>query len=540
MEEQIMSQRCFVTGANGHLGNNLTRALSDKGFQVRAGVRDLANNEPFQGLACEMVYADLLNKDSLFPALEGVDILYQCAAVFKHWAKDPKMEIVEPNIQMTKNILAVAAEQKVKKVVYISSIVALDHHSIPMDETTWNSDFSNPYFEAKTVSERLAWELAQKYSLQMVSVLPAALIGPHFYGPLANSMRFLDGLIKNQLVSDINFKFNFVDIRDVCEGLISAAQKGKSGERYILGSENDTSTTKVFQIAQSLFPDMNQPELLSKEMLMNFAVQEEEESKTTGQPPRLLKSQVQLYYDADQRLNISKAKKDLGFSPRSPEEAIKETLLYLKNNVPESVCVKEARTKIKPEELKNYGKSFIDMTREIPAHVRNETMQISYQILQKYLSPENLETLTPLIEKERERMMKQNLSSIREKGLSDETYINQQIEWAGTYSALSKIVKKGTLNKIYKELMETAGVKIFSNFFPSTQDLKACEDPFDAFREWYMATMNSEEKAGGHTFKYIENTPEILRVECTYCARNEIYKELAECVNENETLFIIN
>jgi dihydroflavonol-4-reductase len=113
----------LVTGANGHLGNNLVRALLDSGEQVRASVRDTTNTAPFEGLDCEIVQADLMDKDSLLHALEGVDTLYQVAAVFKHWARDPQRDIIEPNLQGTRNVLEAAAEKKVRRVVYVSSEV---------------------------------------------------------------------------------------------------------------------------------------------------------------------------------------------------------------------------------------------------------------------------------------------------------------------------------------------------------------------------------------------------------------------------------
>lgn len=144
-----MSGISLVTGANGHLGNNLVRALLDTGKEVRASVRNINNTEPFEGLGCQVVHADLLDRGSLSRAMEGVDTLYQVAAVFKQWAKDPEKEIIQTNIEGTKNVLEVAAEQGVSKIIYVSSMAALDHSVIPMDETTWNRDFSIPYLNRK-------------------------------------------------------------------------------------------------------------------------------------------------------------------------------------------------------------------------------------------------------------------------------------------------------------------------------------------------------------------------------------------------------
>jgi uncharacterized protein YbjT (DUF2867 family) len=98
-----MTNICLVTGANGHLGNNLVRALLDKREKVRASVRNVNYLEPFEGLDCEEVYADLLDRESISKATKGVDTLYQVAAVYKIWAKNPEEEILRVNPEGIKN-----------------------------------------------------------------------------------------------------------------------------------------------------------------------------------------------------------------------------------------------------------------------------------------------------------------------------------------------------------------------------------------------------------------------------------------------------
>lgn len=135
-------------------------------------------------------------------------------------------------------------------------------------------------------------------------------------------------IVKNQLPIDINFRFNYVDVRDVANGMIAAAEKGRSGERYILGNEQATSTAEIIELAQSLFPGIRKPAKLSKTSLLMIAFLEESYSKISGKVPMLLRSQVKAYSGVEQRLNISKAKKELGYDPRSPEQALREALIY--------------------------------------------------------------------------------------------------------------------------------------------------------------------------------------------------------------------
>ncbi|MFQ6088109.1 MAG: hypothetical protein ACE5K0_04330 [Candidatus Methanofastidiosia archaeon] len=112
--------------------------------------------------------------------------------------------------------------------------------------------------------------------------------------------------------------------------MIAAAEKGRNRERYILGNELSTSTTEVIKLAQSLFPNIKKPPKLSKNILLMIAFLEEISCKITGKAPALLRSQVKAAY-VEQKLNISKARRELGDNPRAPEEAIKEVLIYLKN-----------------------------------------------------------------------------------------------------------------------------------------------------------------------------------------------------------------
>ncbi len=324
-----MSKLCLVTGANGHLGNNLVRYLLNKGFRVRAGVRNRQNSKAFAGLDCEIVLADLLDKKSLNKAMQGVDYLCQVAAVFKHWSKDLEQDIVQPNIKGTKNVIEAAAEQKVKKIVYISSVAALDHSLTPMNETTWNKDYSNSYYKSKTEAEKLAWDLAEKLNLWMVSILPSAIIGPNSFGHLTPTMQGLFNMLHNNMPFDPKFHFNFIDVDDVVKGIVLAFEHGRKGERYLLANEDIISSTRIFELARIMFPKNKKPAAVSKSFLFVIAAISEFVSIITKKSPQMLRSWIRLYYQTDLRCDISKAKKELGFEPKSTELAVKDSFHYL-------------------------------------------------------------------------------------------------------------------------------------------------------------------------------------------------------------------
>ncbi|WP_205885954.1 NAD-dependent epimerase/dehydratase family protein [Pseudomonas laurylsulfativorans] len=323
-----MNTLSLVTGANGHLGNTLVRALLAREQQVRAGVRDPQPSAALNGLDCQVVRAELQDPDSLRQALQGVDVLYQVAAVFKHWARNPQAEIVDVNVQGTRNVLRAAAEAGVRRVVYVSSVAAVGHNGQRLDESSWNNDQDNPYYRSKILSERAAWETAQACDLPMVAVLPSAIIGPHATR-LTDTMGFLAAVLARKLVLDPNFHFNFVDVRDVADGLICAAEQGRPGQRYLLANQRASSLAEVIEALNTLCPGYRLPRRAPKALLLLIAWLQEQRARYTGQPAELLLSQVRMFYGVRQVYCIDKAIKELGYQPRSPQDALKQAFAHL-------------------------------------------------------------------------------------------------------------------------------------------------------------------------------------------------------------------
>ncbi|MFA7943772.1 NAD-dependent epimerase/dehydratase family protein [Pseudomonas brenneri] len=323
-----MSTLSMVTGANGHLGNTMVRALLARGQQVRAGVRDPGPSTALAGLDCQVVRAELQDPGSLRQALQGVDVLYQVAAVFKHWAKDPQAEIVEVNVQGTRNVLRAAAEAGVRRVVYVSSVAAVGHNGQRLDEHSWNIDQQNPYYRSKILSERAAWETAQTYDLPMIAVLPSAIIGPHTTR-LTDTMGFLAAVLARKLVLDPNFHFNFVDVRDVADGLIRAAENGRPGQRYILANQQASSLAQVIEALNTLCPGYRLPRRAPKALLLLIAWLQEQRAHYTGQPAELLSSQVRMFYGVQQVYCIDKAINELGYQPRPPQDTLTQAFEHL-------------------------------------------------------------------------------------------------------------------------------------------------------------------------------------------------------------------
>lgn len=324
-----MSNKSFVTGANGHLGNNLVRILISKGDSVKAGIRNRERKNVLTNLDCEIVYADLLDQSLLVKAFSGVDTLYQVGAVFKHWASNPKKDIYEANMIATRNVMEAAAESGVKKILFVSSLGTLDRSKIPITEDTWYQGTSNIYFKSKTDSEKLAWQLADKHKLKMISVLPSAMIGENCVS-LTPTMMLLHTILKGKLSANPGFYFNFVDIKDIAEGCWLAATTGRVGERYLLANENFTGIDELVRIAQKLYPDrkIKTPPKPPKPVVYLIASLMEFVSKLNRKEPELQRNFLGVF-SVKEVCDITKARNELGFNPKPPQDVIESTFRYL-------------------------------------------------------------------------------------------------------------------------------------------------------------------------------------------------------------------
>jgi dihydroflavonol-4-reductase len=329
-----MPTTSLVTGANGHLGNNLVRRLLGRGERVVAGIRNPKYRAALENLGCTTAQVDLLDRASLPRALAGVDVVYQVGAVFKHWARDPERDIYTANLNATRNILEAAAQAGVRRLVYVSSLAALDRSRPPVTESGRNPDRSNVYFRSKTDSEKLAWELAAKYGLDLVSVLPGAMIGKNCLTPTP-TMALLKSVLDGALPVNPGFFFNFIDVEDVAEGCHVVARSGKFGERYLLANERCTSIAELVRLAQAQFPERNiaTPAKPPRLAITVAASVLEFVGRLTRREPMLQRNFLQAF-TVPEHCDISKARRELGFRPRSPEESIASAFRYLAADEP--------------------------------------------------------------------------------------------------------------------------------------------------------------------------------------------------------------
>ena len=324
----------LVTGGNGHLGNNLVRLLLSENKKVRTTIRNINNTEPFKGLDCEVVEADITDRDSLKKAFQGVTNVYAVAANFSMWAKNPKTEIYDNNMQGTQNVFDMAKKCGVKNIVYVSSVASLDFTKIPASvENGYNKDRRNWYYNSKNDSDKLALELGKKYGIRTVLVLPAAMIGNEAH-KLSYSNNLVYQIINGEVPVDTNITLNWIDVKDVALGSYNAMQKGRNGERYILANEQHTSMQESVKIAAEQFPELKlkTPKKVPKCLLYSVAGLMEFGSKLTGKEPQLQKHYLDMFYGLKQDYDITKSTNEIDFKPKSSKEALIEAMNYLKND----------------------------------------------------------------------------------------------------------------------------------------------------------------------------------------------------------------
>lgn len=231
----------FLTGGTGFVGAHLARALVDRSAAVRCLVRPTSDLTNLEGLDVELFAGDLTDRRSLERGLAGCETVYHCAADYRLYAPNPQ-EIYDVNVGGTDNLLAAAAEAGVGKVVYTSSVGALgltgDH--TPADETTpvTVDDMIGHYKRSKYLAERKAEEWAER-GLAVVIVNPSTPIGDRDVKPTPTGQMIVD-FLNRKMPAYVDSGLNLVDVRDVAEGHLLAAEKGQIGRKYILGNQDLT------------------------------------------------------------------------------------------------------------------------------------------------------------------------------------------------------------------------------------------------------------------------------------------------------------
>ena len=231
----------FVTGATGFLGSHVARILADQGANLRLLVRPTSNLKNLQGLNAETATGDLRDRGSLEKAISGCDVVFHVAADYRLWVRDPG-EMYRSNVDGTRAILEAARKNNVRRVVYTSSVATIgfrqDGQPADEDSPVSLADMIGHYKRSKFMAEQVAIE-AGRSGMPVVTVNPTTPIGEQDVKPTPTGRIVLD-FLKRKFPAYVETGLNLVDVRECARGHVAALEKGKSGERYILGGEDLT------------------------------------------------------------------------------------------------------------------------------------------------------------------------------------------------------------------------------------------------------------------------------------------------------------
>jgi len=230
--------KVFVTGATGFVGSHVARELAKRGADLRLLVRAGSNRSNLEGLNAELFTGELCDPESLRRGVAGCEFVFHVAADYRLWTRDPQ-QMYRANVEGTRSILRAASESAVRRVVYTSSVATMGFsNGRPADENSPVSlgDMIGPYKRSKFMAEQVALEAGNK-GAEVVVVNPTTPVGERDIKPTPTGRIVVD-FLKRKFPAYVDTGLNLVDVAEVARGHVAAMEKGRRGERYILGGEN--------------------------------------------------------------------------------------------------------------------------------------------------------------------------------------------------------------------------------------------------------------------------------------------------------------
>ena len=324
--------KTFLTGATGFLGSHVARVLAAQGAELRLLVRPTSNMKNLEGLDAETATGDLRDSASLEKAISGCDTVFHVAADYRLWVRDPQ-EMYRSNVEGTRAILEAARKNGVRRAVYTSSVATMGftRNGNPADEDSpvALADMIGHYKRSKFMAEQIALE-AGRSGMHVVVVNPTTPVGEQDIKPTPTGRIILD-FLKRKFPAYVDTGLNLVDVTECARGHVAALERGKSGERYILGGENLTLKQildKLGAITGLSSPTVKLPYFFA------FAAAAVDET-VTG---RILHREPRATIDAVRMgrkkmfASSAKAERDLGWKLVPAENALRRAVEWFRNN----------------------------------------------------------------------------------------------------------------------------------------------------------------------------------------------------------------
>ena len=324
-----MSDTVLITGASGFVGSAVAHKLAARGYDVRVLVRSTSPKTNLAGLDAEPVEGDMRDGPSMRRAMQGARYLFHVAADYRLWARD-REEIVRNNREGTKTVMEAALAEGVEKIVYTSSVATLKPiagHSV--DETSRHTVESaiGAYKRSKVVAEQVVEHLITTEKLPATIVSPSTPIGPRDVKPTPTG-RILVEAASGRMPAYVDTGLNLVHVDDVAEGHLLALDRGRIGERYILGGQDATLAEMLGVIAA--LSNRKPPRVnLPRAPLYPLAYAAEAFASLTGKEPFVTIDALKM---SEHRMFFSsaKAERELGYAARPYREALSDALVWFR------------------------------------------------------------------------------------------------------------------------------------------------------------------------------------------------------------------
>ncbi len=320
----------LVTGAAGFLGSHVARQLVARGEDVRVLMRASSSNRAISELSLEYVTGDLRDPASLERAMAGVKRVFHVAADYRLWAKNPQ-DIYDSNTGGTKNLLLAARAAGVEQLIYTSTVatIAVDRPELP-NETTDSKleEMIGHYKRSKWMAEQEVLAAA-KAGLPAIVAMPTTPVGPWDWKPTPTGKIILD-FLNGKMPGYVETGLNFVAVEECAAGHLLVSQKGKTGERYLLGAENLTLKgllDTLSSITGLAAPSMKIPHGVA----LSVAYLETAFSRLVGREPQIPVEGVKIAQH-NMFVNCSRAQKELGFRPGSVAAALERAVRWYQAN----------------------------------------------------------------------------------------------------------------------------------------------------------------------------------------------------------------
>jgi dihydroflavonol-4-reductase len=321
----------LVTGATGFVGSAVARALLGRGDRVRVLARPSSDRRNLAGLSVEIAEGAMEDPRSLARAVGGCRYVYHVAADYRIWVPDPA-PMFRANVEGTRDLMTAALAAGAERVVYTSSVATLG--LVPggsADEETPSSldDMIGPYKRSKFMAEDVVRELARERGLPVVIVNPSTPVGPGDIKPTPTG-RLIVEAARGHMPAFVDTGLNIVHVDDVAKGHLAAAEKGRIGERYILGGENMALSEILADVAQAV--GRRPPRLrVPHAALFPVAFGAELAARITGRDPFITRdgvrmSRKKMYFGSE------KASRELAYTPRPAREAIADAVGWFATN----------------------------------------------------------------------------------------------------------------------------------------------------------------------------------------------------------------